>query len=239
MPLSSPPPRKTALITGANRGIGRETARQLAERGFAVVIGARNRKAGETAAREIAEETGGQLDVLELDVSDAESIHRAYEAFGEIHAAPLDVLINNAGIYEDGGRTILEVDPELFHRSLTTNTLGPLLMVQHFFSWMDSGGRIINLSSGLGQLFDMGSDAPSYSISKTALNAVTRQLAAVLGERGIAVNAVCPGWVRTDMGGANATRTVEEGADTVVWLATEAPQELTGQLLRDRAPVPW
>ncbi|MCB1228750.1 MAG: SDR family NAD(P)-dependent oxidoreductase [Verrucomicrobiae bacterium] len=233
--------KKTVLITGANRGIGRETARTLAARGFCVIVATRNADDGKQAAQEIAEETGGGVESLALDVADDVSIQSAAKFFGERHES-LDVLVNNAGIFPEGESSILEVDRQAFFRTLTTNTLGPLLVARFFRPYLEKsteGGRIINLSSGLGQLSDMEADAPTYSISKTALNAVTRQLAASLKSKGISVNSVCPGWVRTDMGGESAPRSVDEGADTVVWLAAEAPQSVTGQFLRDRKPIPW
>lgn len=234
-------PRKTVLITGANRGIGHETARELSARGFHVIIGARDAAVGDESARAIAEETGGEVTSLVVDVADDASIQAAAKTFGERHDS-LDVLVNNAGIFPEGEKSILEVGREAFFHTLTTNTLGPLLMARFFRCYLEKsaeGGRVINLSSGLGQLEDMAGDAPTYSISKTALNAVTRQLAATLKDKGIAVNSVCPGWVRTDMGGESAPRSVEEGADTVVWLAAEAPPSVTGQFLRDRKPIPW
>lgn len=234
-------PKKTALITGANRGIGRQTARELSARGFLVIIAARSEDSATQAAREIAEETGGEVESLVLDVSDDASIQSAAKSYGERHQS-LDVLVNNAGIFPEGESSILEVDRQAFFQTLTTNTLGPLLVARFFRPYLEKsaeGGRIINLSSGLGQLQDMGGDAPTYSISKTALNAVTRQLSAKLSSKNIAVNSVCPGWVATDMGGESAPRTVEQGADTVVWLASEAPQSLTGQFLRDRESIPW
>jgi NAD(P)-dependent dehydrogenase (short-subunit alcohol dehydrogenase family) len=124
---------------------------------------------------------------------------------------------------------------------LETNTIGPLLVTQTFLPLVrkSQSGRIINVSSESGQLSEMGTWAPAYSISKTALNGVTGQFAAALAESNIAVNSVCPGWVKTDMGGRDAPRSVEQGADTIVWLATEAPQTLTGRFIRDRKAIPW
>jgi NAD(P)-dependent dehydrogenase (short-subunit alcohol dehydrogenase family) len=152
----------------------------------------------------------------------------------------LDVLVNNAGILDDT-KGIDELDDDTFLQTLATNTLGPIRVTQAFLPLLKrgSGASIINVSSGMGQLSEMGETYPAYSISKTALNAVTRQFAAVLRDQGITVNSVCPGWVKTDMGGPEAPRTVEEGAETVTWLATEGPRELTGQFLRDRQTIPW
>jgi len=229
---------RTALVTGANKGIGYEIARQLAEKGFRVFVGARRVAEGKQGAATIV--AGGDLaEFVEIDVSDRASIARAaQEVAGKVDH--LDVLVNNAGIMEDD-KGIAEVDDETFLATLTTNTLGPLRVTQAFLPLLSKSARgtVVNLSSGLGQLSDMGSAYPAYSISKTALNAVTRQFSAVLHEKGITVNSVCPGWVRTDMGGPTAPRTVQQGADTVTWLATEAPRDLTGQFLRDRNVIAW
>ena len=152
----------------------------------------------------------------------------------------LDVLINNAGIMVDGDDAILKITDDTFRKTLETNTLGALRVARAFERLLvkSKTPRVINVSSGGGQLTG-GADgwAPAYCISKTALNGVTSQLATALPK--FAVNSVCPGWVRTDMGGQSATRSVEEGADTIVWLAADAPQKLTGKFLRDRKEIPW
>jgi NAD(P)-dependent dehydrogenase (short-subunit alcohol dehydrogenase family) len=229
---------KTALITGANKGIGREVARQLAAKGFHVFVGARNVKAGRKAAEEIAKKCG-KATFLEIDVANNNSVTKAAREFSN-NEDHLDVLVNNAGIVADGDEAILEISDDLFRKTLETNTLGVLRATQAFASLLrkSKAPRVINVSSSSGQLTD-GADgwAPAYSISKTALNGVTSQLAAALPK--FAVNSVCPGWVRTDMGGENASRSVEEGADTIVWLASEAPHGLTGKFLRDRKEIPW
>ena len=229
---------KTVLITGANKGIGHEVARQLAAKGFHVFVGARNAKAGRKAADEIAKKCG-KATFLEIDVADNDSVATAMREFSNIEDH-LDVLVNNAGIIVDGDDAILEISDELFRKTLETNTLGPLRVTRAFAPSLrkSEAPRVINVSSGGGQLSD-GADgwAPAYCISKTALNGVTVQLAAALPK--FAVNSVCPGWVRTDMGGENASRSVEEGADTIVWLASEAPQGVTGKFLRDRKEIPW
>ena len=228
--------QRKVLITGANRGIGYETAKQLKERGFFVVLSARDVTEGQSAATELG------VKFLQIDVADEKSISAAATEFKERFGDSLDVLVNNAGIYPDGDESILEVGKtQLFH-ALLTNTLGPLLVTRLFQKLLENseeGGRLINLSSKLGQLSDMGGTAPTYSISKTALNAVTRQLSSALGEKQIAVNSVSPGWVRTDMGGENAELSVEEGADSIVWLADEAPHSLTGKFIRDRKEIEW
>ena len=226
------------LITGANKGIGHEVARQLAAKGFHVFVGARNATAGRKAAEEIANR-GGKATFLEIDVADDDSVTTAAREFSNIEDH-LDVLVNNAGIIVDGDSVILEISDDLFRNTLETNTLGALRVTQAFVSLLrkSKAPRVINVSSGGGQLTG-GADgwAPAYCISKTALNGVTVQLAAALPK--FAVNSVCPGWVRTEMGGENASRSVEEGADTIVWLASDAPQDLTGKFLRDRKEIPW
>lgn len=230
--------QKTALVTGGNKGIGHEIVRQLARAGWRVFLGARDRARGEAAAAELAGE--GTVEFLEIDVSNPGSIRAGAEEL--IRRTPaLDALVNNAGILEDDGKSIVDIDPDLVRRTLETNTFGPLQLTQALLPALRQAGgaRVVNLSSGLGQLGDMEDGYPGYGISKTALNAVTRKFAAALKADGIAVNSVCPGWVKTDMGGAGAHRTVRQGADTVVWLATEADPGVTGQFLRDRKPIPW
>jgi NAD(P)-dependent dehydrogenase (short-subunit alcohol dehydrogenase family) len=229
---------KTVLITGANKGIGHEVARELAAKGFHVFVGARNAKAGRKAAEEIAKK-GGKATFLEIDVADNDSVTTATREFSSVEDH-LDVLVNNAGIIVDGDSAILEISDDLFRNTLETNTLGVLRVTRAFVPLLSKSKspRVINVSSGGGQLTG-GADgwSPAYCISKTALNGVTSQLATALPK--FAVNSVCPGWVRTDMGGQGATRSVEEGADTIVWLAADAPQKLTGKFLRDRKEIPW
>ena len=229
---------KTALVTGANKGIGREVARQLVGRGFHVFIGARNAKAGRAAAEDLAN-NGGKTTFLTIDVSDNARVRSAAREFAR-RSDHLDVLVNNAGIIVDGDDGILQITDEIFRQTIETNTLGALRVARAFEALLSKSKtpRIINVSSGGGQLTG-GADgwAPAYCISKTALNGVTSQLAAALPK--FAINSVCPGWVRTDMGGQNATRSVEQGADTIVWLAADAPQKLTGKFLRDRKEIPW
>jgi len=226
------------LITGANKGIGHEVARQLAAKGFHVFVGARNAKAGRKAVEEIAKKRG-KATFLEIDVADNDSVTTAAREFSNIEDH-LDVIVNNAGIIVDGDSAILEISDDLFRNTLETNTLGVLRVTRAFVPLLrkSKAPRVINVSSGGGQLTG-GADgwAPAYCISKTALNGVTSQLATALPK--FAVNSVCPGWVRTDMGGQGATRSVEEGADTIVWLASDAPQNITGKFLRDRKEIPW
>ena len=239
--------KRIALVTGANKGIGFEVARQLARKGFRVFLGARNREAGRAAAEKLRREGEKErnheghdvVTVLQIDVADAASVERAAEEFSR-HSDYLDVLVNNAGILLDGDKDVLTATPETLETTLRTNTLGALLVAQAFVPFLKKSDapRIVNVSSGGGQLAD-GADgwAPAYCISKTALNGVTAQLATALPK--FAVNSVCPGWVRTDMGGPNATRSVGEGATGIVWLAADAPQDQTSKFFRDRKVIPW
>jgi len=228
--------KKIALVTGANKGIGFEVTRQLARLGWRVFLSARNANAGREAAAKITE---GEVSFIEIDISEPESIRRGAEEVSR-HADRLDVLVNNAGILLDEDKSALTITLEVFEKTLRTNTLGPWLVAQAFVPMLQKSDlpRIVNVSSGGGQLAD-GADgwAPAYCVSKTAVNGVTVQLAAALPK--FAVNSVCPGWVRTDMGGENARLSIAEGASGVVWLAVEAPQEFTGQFVRDRKVIPW
>src|SRR5207248_746562 len=202
--------KRIAFVTGANKGIGFEVARDLARKGFHVFLGARDKKAGRAAEEKLRKD--GQVTFLKIDISEPESIRRAAEEFSR-RSDRLDALVNNAGILLDDDKDILTITPDIFETTLRTNTLGALLVSQAFVPFLKKSAapRIVNVSSTGGQLTD-GADgwAPSYCISKTALNGVTSQLAAALAN--FAVNSVCPGSVRTDMGGSNATRSVAEGA---------------------------
>jgi NAD(P)-dependent dehydrogenase (short-subunit alcohol dehydrogenase family) len=237
--MGQPTKSKIVLVTGGNRGIGREVVGQLARRGFRVLIGAREESSGRRAADEVRAE-GHDAAFLALDVNDSASIQAASRAFGD-HADRLDALINNAGIYPDKGTDILRVSRERLSETFQTNTFGPVEVTQAFLPHLrrSPAARVINVSSGYGQLDGLSPDVPSYCLSKLALNGVTIMLAQALRDDGIAVNSMCPGWVRTDMGGPNATRSVEQGADTAIWLAAEASQELTGRFFRDRKEIPW
>src|SRR5216110_1028383 len=234
--------KRIALVTGANKGIGFEVARDLARKGFHVFLGARDTEAGEAAAEKLrkeGEEDYGEITFLKIDVSKSDSIRHAAEEFSR-KSDRLDTLVNNAGILLDDDKDVLTITPEIFETTLRTNALGALLVSQVFVPFLKKSDapRIVNVSSGGGQLAD-GADgwAPAYCISKTALNGVTVQLAAKLPN--FAVNSVCPGWVRTEMGGPNATRSVAEGASGIVWLAADAPQRETGKFWRDRKVIPW
>ncbi len=222
---------KTVLITGAYRGLGYEVAQQLSERGWKVIVSARRKDQGVAAAARLK-----NASFLELDITNEASAARAAKA-----VSTLDVLINNAAVIAEGDQDILTIRPEVVARTIETNALGALRVSQAFVPHLlkSPAGRIVNVSSGAGQLSDMGTWSPAYSASKTTLNAITCLFAAALKEKGIAVNSACPGWCRTEMGGSNAPRSVEEGAAGIVWLAADAPQGKTGLFWRDKKVIPW
>jgi NAD(P)-dependent dehydrogenase (short-subunit alcohol dehydrogenase family) len=231
---------RIAVVTGGNKGIGFEICRQLAARGVNVVLTARSQRRGAQAAKKLQ---GEGLNVIfhPLDVTVPDQVH-ALARYLETAHRRCDVLINNAGIALDRySRSVLDTPPRLFQDTLGTNFYGPLRLCQALIPMMrrQRYGRVVNLSSGLGQLEDMQDGSAAYRVSKTALNALTRMAAAATGDRNVLVNSMCPGWVRTDMGGANATRGVEKGAETAVWLATLADGGPTGGFFRDRKPIPW
>jgi NAD(P)-dependent dehydrogenase (short-subunit alcohol dehydrogenase family) len=227
---------QVALVSGGNRGIGREVARQLAGKGLAVVLGSRDLGKGEAVAKDI----GDGVVATQLDVADEESIRSAI-SFVEREFGRLDVLVNNAGIADGWGGTAAEADFDRVKEVLETNLFGAWRLAKAALPLMrrNGYGRIVNVSSGMGQLSGMGGRSPGYRVSKTGLNALTRMLTAELQGENILVNSVCPGWVRTDMGGKNARRSVEQGADTPVWLATLPDDGPTGGFFRDREPIPW
>jgi NAD(P)-dependent dehydrogenase (short-subunit alcohol dehydrogenase family) len=228
---------RVALVSGGNRGLGLEVARRLDEDEYTVVVGSRDLAKG----REAAEELGELAYAGRLDVADPESIERCLTEIEERYGR-LDVLVNNAGIEGGGWRTnAADVDLDEVRHTLETNLFGAWRLTQAALPLMRRNryGRIVNLSSGMGQLSDMGGHAPAYRLSKTGLNALTRMLTAELEGENILVNSCCPGWVRTDMGGPNATRSVEEGGDTPYWLATLPDEGPRGGFFRNRKPIPW
>ncbi|PSN19303.1 short-chain dehydrogenase [filamentous cyanobacterium CCP5] len=232
--------QRVALVTGGNRGLGFATAQQLAQAGMKVLIGSREAENGEAAAQSLQQQG---LDVLayQLSVTDRGGI-KVLAQLIETKFGRLDVLINNAGIYPDSdGDTLLTTNLGSIREALETNTYGPISLCQTCVPLMQANGygRIVNVSSGMGQLNDMGGGSPAYRLSKTALNSVTRILAAELEGTNIKVNSVCPGWVQTDMGGSEAPRTPAEGADTIAWLAQIPDDAPSGLFWRDRTPIPW
>jgi NAD(P)-dependent dehydrogenase (short-subunit alcohol dehydrogenase family) len=227
--------QRVVLVTGAYKGIGLEVVRQLAARGARVFLTARNHAAGEAAVESLT----GDVHFLPLDVDDAASIESAVRALAK-QTDHLDVLVNNAAVLLDDGGSVLDLDRKTALKTFATNTVGPLLVTQAFRPLLTKSDapRVINVSSSAGQLAEGLQDwAPAYSISKTALNSLTQHFAATLPH--FAVNAVSPGWVRTDMGGDAAPLGVAQGADTIVWLALDAPQSLTGRFLRERREIAW
>lgn len=229
-----PEETRVALVTGASRGIGPEVGRGLKAKGYRVFLSARDEARGKFVAVKLG------CEFVRLDVSKAESVAAAAREL-EAKAGRLDALVNNAGVLIDEGKTALEADAGGVEESLRTNTLGPFLLCQAFIPMMKrrNYGRIVNVSSLMGQLADMGGGYAGYRLSKAALNAVTRIFAAETTGAGILVNSVSPGWVRTEMGGQGAPRTVEQGADTIVWAATLPEGGPTGGFFEDRERVEW
>jgi NAD(P)-dependent dehydrogenase (short-subunit alcohol dehydrogenase family) len=227
---------RVAVVSGGNRGIGLEICRQLADRGLTVVMGSRD----EAQGREAAQKLSGDVVVHQLDVCDAESVKR-HADFVEGEFGRLDVVVNNAGISNDEGQRGVDADLERVHAALEANLFGAWRLCQAAIPLMQRNGygRIVNISTGLAALEEMGGGSPGYRVSKTALNALTRILASELRGSGILVNSVEPGWVQTDMGGSRAPRPVEEGADTPVWAATLPNNGPTGGFFRDRRPISW
>lgn len=230
---------KVALVTGANRGMGLETCRALAQRGYQVVLTSRDQRLGQQATHSFVQQ-GLSVSYVALDVTDAGSIQHLKRALEERFGG-VDVLVNNAAVFPDEGRSVLEVSLETFRATMETNCYGPLLLCQAWVPGMirRGYGRVVNVSSGAGQLSTMGDYAPAYSASKAALNALTRMVADAARGANVLVNAVDPGWVRTRMGGPAASRSVEQGIDTIVWLATLPDGGPTGGFFSDRQPIPW
>ena len=227
---------RVALVSGGNRGIGLEIVRQLAGRGITVILGSREEESGRAAAEGLS----GDVVVRQLDVTDEGSVTRLAVSV-EDEFGRLDVLVNNAGISNDDGQRGMNADLDRVREALEANLFGAWRLCEVAIPLMQRGGygRIVNVSSGMGALEDMGGGSPGYRVSKTALNALTRILASELRGSGILVNSVCPGWVQTDMGSPRAPRPVEEGADTPVWAATLPKGGPTGGFFRDRRPIPW
>lgn len=228
-----------ALVTGANRGLGLETARQLLARGLRVAMTGRDEAAVERARRNLGE-AGANAIAVGLDVTDPAAIEAARRTI-ESRLGIADVLVNNAAILLDENADVLDIFAGDYARTFETNLFGVIEVCRVFVPPMAAHGfgRIVNVSSSAGQLSTMSTYAPAYSMSKAALNAFTRSLAATYRDRGILANAVCPGWVRTDMGGHSAPRSVEEGADTIVWLATLPNGGPSGGFFRDRRQIAW
>ena len=231
--------QRIALVTGGNRGIGLEVCRQLATLGVKVILGSRDAAKGAAAARELTS-IGLPVETRHLDVSSAKSISECMN-WVRRDVGRLDILVNNAGVMiEEGDADPLE-ELEIIRETMQTNVYGPLLLSRLAIPIMKSRryGRIVNLSSSMGSLTEMGAGYIAYRMSKAGVNVVTRVVAAETEGMGILINSVDPGWVRTGMGGSGATRTVEKGAETIVWLATLADSGPTGAFFRDRKPIAW
>ena len=232
--------RHVALVTGANRGIGFETSRQLLAKGLTVVLAGRHDAAVERAYHTLPQEEQRRAITVQLDVTNVEGIAAAQRTVTE-RVGAVDVLVNNAAVLFGENDDVLSISPDAYRHTFATNLFGVIEVCRAFGPHMaQSGyGRIVNVSSGAGQLATMSAYAPAYSMSKTALNAFTKILAHTYRDSGVLVNAVDPGWVRTDMGGPSAPRSVEQGADTIVWLATLPDSGPTGGFFRDRRAIAW
>lgn len=238
---------RVAIVSGASRGLGREVVRQLGERGFQLVITARDQERLRESADEIARSTGVEPLAVAADVTDADAVARLRDTVEE-RFGRADVLINNAGVLlgprdfaQPEAASVLRADPLEVAATLAVNAIGPLRMIQAFAPLMrrQHWGRIVNVSSGMGQLSEMGGGWPGYRQSKTALNALTRIVAAELQGSGIKVNSVCPGWCRTDMGGDAATRSATDGAASIVWAALLPDDGPSGGFFRDGEAMDW
>jgi NAD(P)-dependent dehydrogenase (short-subunit alcohol dehydrogenase family) len=232
--------RRIAIVTGGNRGIGHEIARQLIRNDILVVIGCRDAAKCEQAVTALKRE-GANVSGFALDVVDTHSVRRFVEHVAKNHGAP-SILVNNAGVYPESTHAkVVDTPTSIWRETIETNLFGAVRLCRDVVPLMTKlrYGRIVNISSGLGQMQTMGEGSPAYRVSKAALNALTRTLAAEVAGAGILVNSMSPGWVRTDMGGEEAPRSVEEGADTAVWLCLLPSNGPSGQFFRDRKPIPW
>lgn len=229
---------RIALISGANRGIGHEIGKQLLEVGWNVVFTARNMHEGRPMVNKLRERWKSAW-FHQLDVTDEQSISDVADYVVDT-CGRLDVLINNAAIMIEGKHRAMEVELEDLHKTMATNFYGPLMLTRTMVPLLKDSkdARVINVSSRMGQLSAMGGGHAAYRISKTAMNALTVVMAKELEEEGIRINSICPGWVCTDMGGPNANKSIKEGADTAVWLAT-ADEIETGKFYADRKVIPW
>jgi NAD(P)-dependent dehydrogenase (short-subunit alcohol dehydrogenase family) len=234
------PAGRVALVSGAARGIGLETVRGLAAAGMTVVLGAREVEAGERARAGLGD-LAERVEVAPLDITDASSVERCVAELRSRHGA-LHVLVNNGGIILDRGVGALEADFDVVRVTLETNLFGAWRLAAAASDLLAASApaRIVNVSSGMGQLDEMGDGSAGYRISKLALNGLTRMLHTTLGPRGVSVNSICPGWVLTEMGGEGAYLSVAEGADTVLWLATTADAVVpSGGFYKRRVKMPW
>jgi NAD(P)-dependent dehydrogenase (short-subunit alcohol dehydrogenase family) len=238
--------QRVAVVTGANRGMGLETCKQLAEGGMKVVLTSRNVDTGKKAAEELAS-AGHEVVFHQLDITDDASVAALAEHVSNSYGR-CDVLVNNAGAIFDPAdpsdkeaASFFAADIDTVRKSFETNALGAMRMCQALVPLMQKNGygRVVNVSTGMAALSDMNGCWPGYRMSKVALNAITRIVADELGEGNIKINSVCPGFVKTDMGGEGANRSVEEGVDTTVWLATLRDDGPSGGFFRDCKRIDW
>lgn len=228
---------KIIAVTGARKGIGFEITRQLAKAGHTLLLTARTLEKATKAAEPLID-LGYNVYPFQLEITNLDSIKHFHDDVKREYGR-LDVLINNAGILLSQDQDLVKMPEEIYKQTISSNSEGPLFLSQHLVDLIPKGGRIINMSSGGGSMSSpVGGWSPAYCISKSYLNAITRHLAYYLEDRSISVNAMDPGWVKTDMGGSSAPKTVEQGADTAVWLAT-AYQIDTGKFYRNREVIPW
>ncbi|MCP9235554.1 SDR family oxidoreductase [Lewinella sp. JB7] len=229
---------KIAVVTGANRGLGHEVVRQLAGRGYRVILTSRS-DSGEEAAR-LLQQGGLDVSFHQLDVADSQSINECVQYLRE-RFGTIDVLINNAGIHYDTHQSTLTADFGIVNEAWQVNALGPWKLSKALYPLLrkGGGGRIVNVSSASGSFVESWPGTPAYAVTKAALNMLTVKLAADVRKDKILVNAVCPGWTRTDMGGADAPRDVEEGARSIVWAAELDDDGPSGGFYRDGEPLPW
>ena len=231
--------KKIAIVTGANRGIGFETCRQLSRQGIFTILTSRDEKKGAAAVETLVKE-GGDLIYHQLDVSDIESITRL-DSYVRENFDRCDILVNNAGVFMDRGKSIFDVPLDTLKETLEINSLGALNMCRAFLPIMRNHkyGRIVNVSSSMGRMSTMGSHSAAYRISKVVMNAMTLIIADEVSDGNIKINSMAPGWVRSDMGGPSAPRSLAQGADTIAWLATLPEDGPTGGFFEDRLPIAW
>jgi NAD(P)-dependent dehydrogenase (short-subunit alcohol dehydrogenase family) len=231
--------KRTAIVTGANRGIGYEICRQLADQGYRVILTSRDKFKGEQAVYALRT-INRDISYQPLDVTSQADIN-ALRDYVKSEFLSLEVLVNNAAILLDEGSRLLDEDLDILRQTMETNYYGPLMMCRAFIPLMKEGnyGRIVNISSEAGSLAGMDGYAPAYSTSKAALNTLTRIIASELQGYNIKINSVCPGWVRTDMGTSSAPRSIEKGAEGAIWLATLPNEGPNGGFFQDEKPLRW
>lgn len=234
--------KKIAVVTGGNRGIGFEVVKELTQLGLNVILTSRVEKEGKKAVEELKKQNL-HVDFFKLDVTSSNDIANLRRYIDQKYGR-VDVLINNAGVLLDdpSNTSIFNANVKTFYETMDVNVYGPFQLIQSLAPIMrkHNYGRVVNVSSGMGQLSEMKGGYPAYRLSKTALNVLTKIFAEELNGTGVTVNSVCPGWVKTRMGGANATRPLEKGAETIVWLATlEGPAAPTGKFFRDKKEIEW